>query len=65
MHAKDACCLLREIPPSLWFILFVIIYYLVTDEVFWALNVNLRLKNMPAQTNVNSSMWTRFGFCFL
>jgi hypothetical protein len=65
MHAKDACCVLREIPPSLWFILFVIIYCHVTGEVLGAMNVGLRLKNMPAHTNVKTSMWTRYGFCFI
>jgi len=24
-----------------------------------------RLKNVPAQTNVKTSVWTRYGFCFL
>jgi hypothetical protein len=28
------------------------------------MNVDLRLKNMPAQTNVKTSLWTRYGFCF-
>jgi len=35
----------------------------MTVEVLGAMNVDRRLKNVPAQTIVKTSMWTRYGFC--